>query len=131
MSNETHDCIFPKWEPIPWDAPEVVAAAQAKGFEHRSCMPLVWTKLDWENFPEEGIFGKTRDWFISEDVAYVTTFESEDLILFQNLWYGFPDPPEWGLASRAAGNVDAKWEMWGHFPTWPQAWGTASTSDEK
>jgi len=52
----------------------------------------------------------------------VTTFDDEDLILIRNAWFGFPDPPEWGLASRPTVNAEAKWKMWGHFRDLPAAW---------
>jgi hypothetical protein len=33
---------------------------------------------------------------------------SVDIILIQNTWHGFPDPPEWGLASRPAGQLSVR-----------------------
>lgn len=116
-----HD-VFPEWEPIPWDAKGPQVDEQERGFHQRALKPLIWTKVDWKDFPEKGIFGRDRDWFSSHDVEFVTTFDDEDLILIRNTWSGFPDPPEWGLASRPAGNVEATWEMWGHFPALPGAW---------
>lgn len=114
------DTHFPKWEPIPWELAGRKADAQERGFHERALKPLVWTKVDWKNFPAEGIFGQDRDWFVSNDIAYVTTFDSEDLILIDNTWFGFPDPPRWGLASRAEGTTD--WQLWGSFPDLPKAW---------
>jgi hypothetical protein len=83
---------------------------------------LVWTKVDWKELPANGIFGEDRDWFVSHDIEYVTTSDDDDLILIRNTWFGFPDPPEGGLASRPAGNNEARWEMWGHFRVLPAAW---------
>jgi hypothetical protein len=116
-----HD-VFPKWEPIPWNAKGPQVDEQERGFHQRALKPLVWTKVDWKDFPEDGIFGRDRDWFVRHDIAYVTTFDDEDFILIRNTWFGWPDPPEWGLASRPAGNTDAGWETWGHFPDLPVAW---------
>jgi hypothetical protein len=48
--------------------------------------------------------------------------DGEDLLLIRNIWFGFPDPPEWGLASRPTGMSDADWKHWGHFPDIPEAW---------
>lgn len=116
------DDEFEGWEPIPWDAAPAEVTSQLQGFTTRARKPLVWTKLDFANFPPEGVFGKDRDWFVSRDVAYVTIFEDEHLVLIQNTWFGFPDPPEWGLASRAISTPHVAWSMWGHFPKLPKAW---------
>ncbi|MCC6148803.1 MAG: hypothetical protein IT461_01015 [Planctomycetes bacterium] len=114
--------VFPEWEPIPWDAEGPQVDDQERGFHQRALKPLVWTKVDWKNFPENGIFGGDRDWVSRHNIDYVTTFDGEDLILIRNPWHGFPDPPEWGLASRPAGNAGANWSMWGHFPSLPAPW---------
>lgn len=116
------DDVNPEWEPIPWDAEGPEVDEQDRGFRERARKPLVWTKLDWNNFPHGGIFGRDRGWFVGHDIEYVTTFDGEDLILIRNPWSGFPDPPEWGLASRPAGDMEAAWQMWGHFPDLPAAW---------
>ena len=92
--------------------------------------PLVWTKFDPMNFPEQGIFGKTKEWFTDHDIAYVTSFDGEDLILMQGMYHGFPDPPEWGLASRAAGQHGTAWEHWGHFAVLPVAWKLGNTGEK-
>jgi hypothetical protein len=122
MTIYKRDAVFPEWEPIPWNATGSFVDEQERGFHKRALKPLVWTKVDWNNFPTHDIFGRDRNWFVSHDIEYVTTFEDEDLILIRNTWFGFPDPPEWGLASRPAGNTGARWEMWGHFPDLPTAW---------
>ncbi len=122
MSIFKRDDVFPEWEPVPWDAKGPQVDEQERGFHQRALKLLVWTKIDWMNFPENGIFGRDRHWFVSHDIEYVTTFDGEDLILIRNIWFGFPDPPEWGLASRPAGDADASWQMWGHFPALPAAW---------
>jgi len=122
MSIYKRDEVFPEWEPIPRDAQGPQVDEQEKGFHQRALKPLIWTKVDWNDFPDEGIFGRDRDWFVSHDIAYATTFDEEDLILIENTYFGFPDPPEWGLASRPTGCIEAPWEWWGHFPNLPAAW---------
>lgn len=122
MSNFKRNPVLPDWEPIPWDAQGCEVDEQEKGFRQRALKPVLWTKVDWKNFPANGIFGHDRNWFISHDIEYVATFDGEDLILIRNTWHDFPDPPEWGLASRPAGNAAAPWSVWGHFPTLPSAW---------
>lgn len=114
--------VFPDWEPIPWDAKGLRVLKQQRGFRKRARRPLAWTKVDRNNFPQGGIFGNNRDWFVGNDIEYVTTFDGEDLILIRNTWSGFPDPPEWGLRSRPAGDEQAQWQPWGHFPDLPAAW---------
>jgi hypothetical protein len=122
MSWSDHDKVNPAWEPIPWDAKGLIVEEQKAGFYLRSLKLIAWTKVDWNSFPECVIFGHDRDWFIRHDVAYVATFDNEDLILIRNTWFGFPDPPEWGLATRSAGDSAASWMMWGHFPVLPSIW---------
>lgn len=122
MSSADHYHVNPEWEPIPWDATGPLVEEQRGGFCLRSLKLIIWTKVDWQNFPKSGIFGHDRDWFISHDIAYVATFDHEDLLLIQNIWFGFPDPPEWALASRPAGDSAATWAMWGHFPLLPSLW---------
>lgn len=122
MSIYKRDEIFPEWEPIPWDAKGPQVDEQERGFHARSLKPIGWTKIDWTNFPQEGILGRDRDWFSSNDIAYVATFDGEELFLIQRVWFGFPDPPEWALASRPAGNHHVKWAMWGSVPNLPVAW---------
>lgn len=120
--SDHRNAFFPDWEPIPWDAEGPEVAEQERGFRERARRPLAWRKVDWNNFPKAGVFGRNRDWFIDNDINYVTTADGEDLILIRNTWSGFPDPPEWGLASRPAGDEQAKWQPWGPFPDLPAAW---------
>ncbi len=122
MSIYRRDGVCPEWEPIPWDATGPAVDAQERGFHERAGKPLVWMKIDWQDFPSHGIFGQDRDWFVSRDIAYVTTFDDEDFVLIQNTWHGFPDPPEWGLATRLTANPRAGWSTWGHFASLPKAW---------
>jgi len=114
--------VLPQWEPIPYDAKAKVARKQQAGFLQRASEPLVWTKINLKEFPAEGIFGHYRDWFEHHDIAYVATHGGEELVLIQRVWSGWPDPPEWGLASRPAGDMEARWEMWGSFPELPSDW---------
>ena len=109
------DAHFPEWEPIPWELAGRKADAQERGFHERALKPLVWRRVDWKHFPPEGIFGHDRDWFVSNDIAYVASCDGEDLVLIHNIWFGFPDPPEWGLASRLTGTEE--WQMWAISPT--------------
>lgn len=116
-----HD-IHPEWEPNPWDMEGTAVDAQELGFHERAMKPIPWRRAPWSDFPPSGIFGRDRDWFVSNDIVFYATFDGEELILIQNTWHGFPDPPEWGLASRQAGQVGAPWSQWGHFADLPHSW---------
>lgn len=122
MSLYRRDDVFPEWEPVPWDMTGAAADAQELGFHERAMKPVRWTRASWENVPESGLFGRDRAWFSSNDIACYATFDGEDLILIQNTWHGFPDPPEWGLASRPEGQAATPWSHWGHFPNLPVTW---------
>lgn len=122
MSIYCRDDVNPEWEPDPWDLSGEQVDLQEQGFHERAQKPLVWTRIDFSNFPKTGIFGRDRDWFVAADVNYFTVFDGEDLILIRKVWFGFPDPPEWGLASRSSGHTALDWKMWGYFPKLPVAW---------
>lgn len=118
------------WEPIPWDAPQPIADEQRRGFLVRAAKSIIWSRLDPAAFPAQGIFGHDRDWFISRDIDFFATFDGEHLLLIRNTYSGFPDPPEWGLASRPASPPASRlasgdgnpWTPWGHFESLPNGW---------
>lgn len=88
------DSIDPTWEPVPWDLSVGDSRQQKEGYRKRSNLPIQWRPVPYTDFPNEGLFGKQREWFISNDIAYVAEHADEELILIQNIWHGFPDPPE-------------------------------------
>jgi hypothetical protein len=107
------------WEADPWHASGAVAEAQLAGFRARAAKPI-----EWEPIRSAGptVFGvSVREW-IGRDVEYYTTHDGEDLLLMRLGWHGFPDPPEWRLATRPSGNLEGPWAMWGYFADLPQAW---------
>ncbi len=110
------------WEPIPWDMGGDAAAEQARGFRRRAASPIAWTPVPFAAFPPGGLFGQGRDWFASNDVGWAAVFDGEDLILVSRLWHGWPDPPEFALASRPTGADDSAWMWWGSFDVLPAAW---------
>jgi hypothetical protein len=122
MSLYNRDPYNPEWEPIPWNASEDVAAEQERGFHQRAKAAIAWKLVPLDDFPIEGIFGRPREWFRSNDIVFFASHAGEDLVLIQNTWSGWPDPPEWGLASRPSGMSDAEWIHWGHFPRLPARW---------
>ncbi|MEA1675794.1 hypothetical protein [Nitrospirillum sp. BR 11163] len=110
------------WESWPWDLPADAAAEQRKGYDIRAAKAITWQAVPFNAFPQEGLFGHERDWFITNDIAFFSTMDGESLILVQNTWHGFPDPPEWGLASRPSNRNDVRWAQWGFFPNIPKKW---------
>lgn len=122
MSIYRRDEILPEWEPAPWSLDAAAADNQERGFHARGQMPISWQPIPWNDFPDEGVFGHTKDWLSSVDAAFFATLGDEDLLLIDNRWAGWPDPPRWGLASRPHGQHDLPWDRWGHFPDLPTAW---------
>ena len=122
MSIYNRDEVFPEWEPIPWSLVRDAADEQERGFHHRSLKVIDWQAVPYKSFPHEGILGHKRDWFAEHEIDFYASLGGEDFVLIRNPWHGFPDPPEWGLASRPAGRRDLKWDWWGHFPNLPSAW---------
>jgi|SRR6185312_7555274 hypothetical protein len=122
MSIYKRDDVFPEWEPVPWDLKGEAADEQEREFHQRATKAIAWTKFDPINFPATGIFGMTREWFLSNDIEFYASFDHEDLVLTQNTFHGFPDPPEWGLASRPSGDRKGQWTRWGYFANFPAAW---------
>jgi hypothetical protein len=122
MSIYRRDAVAPEWEPAPWTMAAAAADEQERGFHRRATRSISWERVPWAAFPPEGIFGHDSDWFSSFEVHFVASSDGEDLLLIQNIWHGWPDPPEWGLASRPSGRTDVRWQRWGHFPVLPSAW---------
>lgn len=122
MSLYNRDEVAPEWEPASYPMAAKAADEQERGFHERASKPIKWQPLVWDDFPADGIFGHPKEWFTSADVEFVASLEGEDLLLIHNVWFGFPDPPEWGLASRPSGQWDVKWRRWGNFAYLPVVW---------
>jgi hypothetical protein len=122
MSIYHRDDILPEWEPAPWPMGAEAADEQEQGFHHRAQMLIIWEAIPWKTFPADGIFGHQKDWLTGVDAAFFATHGDEDLLLIDNTWSGWPDPPRWGLASRPHGHNNMQWARWGHFPDLPSAW---------
>ena len=107
------------WEADPWDATDEVADAQLAGFNARGAKPIVWARIRDAGGP---VFGIETLRLISADAEFYSTHDGEELLLMRLLWHGYPDPPEWRLASRAIGVAGAQWMSWGYFAAPPDAW---------
>ena len=113
--------MFPDWEPVPYTLTGEPADIQERGFFERAQKLIRWEPVPWQKFPPDGVFGRDREWFSTIDAEFIASQDGEDLVLIQNACHGFPDPPEWGLASKPTQRVVA-WTHWGHFPNLPDAW---------
>ncbi|MET0310082.1 MAG: hypothetical protein ABW023_15355 [Sphingomonas sp.] len=122
MSIYRRDEILPEWEPVPWPRGGKAADRQEQGFHERAQLPIHWQPIPWKAFPSDGVFGLRKEPLMSLDAAYFASLGAEDLLLIDNTWFDWPDPPRWGLVSRLQGRSDLPWDHWGHFPDLPSAW---------
>ena len=106
------------WEADPWQTSDVVADAQLAGFRERAAKPVNWTSI---RKASPSVFGIESDKLIGADVEFYATHDGEDMLLMQLVWHGFPDPPEWRLATRPSGG-NGSWASWGYFENLPESW---------
>lgn len=107
------------WEADPWDASDEVAEAQLAGFNARAIKPIAWTSIATAG---RVLFGMEKERLRAAEVAFHASHDGEDMLLMQLDWHGFPDPPEWRLATRPCGASGPSWESWGYFADLPRAW---------
>ena len=129
MSIYRRDEKLPEWEPVPWSSKGLKADEQEAGFHVRAITQIKWSLIPFRKFPEEGVFGFNKEWLIERDDAFFATIGGEDLLLIDNTWFGWPDPPRWGLATRPSGRNELAWSHWGHFADLPQQWKVQPTTD--
>lgn len=110
------------WEADPWDASDEVADSQLAGFRERAVKPVEWHSLRAAG----PVFGIENTKLISADVEFFASHDGEEMLLMQLSWHGFPDPPEWRLATRPAGS-EGPWETWGYFEDLPECWRVPSS----
>lgn len=108
-----------EWEADPWDASDEVADAQLTGFRLRALEPIKWCAIRNSDIP---VFGIDLQKLLSADVEFHASHEGEALLLMRSPWHGFPDPPEWRLASKSLSIAEAEWTSWGYFADLPDAW---------
>lgn len=107
------------WEPGPWDASDKTADVQLAGFKLRALKPIEWVSI---RAAGQSVFEVEVQKLIGADVEFFATHDGEELLLMQQVWHGFPDPPEWRLASRSSEHFDRSWQSWGYFAHLPPAW---------
>ena len=108
------------WEPIPWTLGFFRRGRIKRGFVDRSQLPLVWRKAEAADWPPSNAVEVDLDWARRTGTGYVSDSEAETLYLIDRDWFGWPDPPRWGLVSRT--KVDGSWHIWGSFDELPSMW---------
>lgn len=108
------------WEPIPWNLGFFRSRPLKRGFSERAGLTLVWRKAGGADWPSEEVVGSDFDWARQTGTGYVADGGAETLYLIDRDWFGWPDPPRWGLASRM--KADGEWHIWGSFDEVPSAW---------
>ena len=107
------------WEPIPWKLGFLASRRAKKGFADRAKLPLEFSpaKGDW---PPEGELADDFDFARRTGTAFLAETETEKYFLIHRDWFGWPDPPEWGLVSQS--KADGRWNRWGSFDDVPANW---------
>ncbi|RAX38593.1 hypothetical protein [Rhizobium tropici] len=107
------------WEADPCDASDKLADLQFAGFEDRAAKAINWASiLD----AGQSVFGTEIGDLRGSDVEFYATCDGEDMLLMRLMWHGFPDPPEWRLATRPSNRNDLPWASWGYFADLPERW---------
>ena len=113
------------WEADPWDTSDELADAQLVGFALRSEKPIEWVSI---RASREAILGIDKQRLLSADAEFYATHDGEEMLLMRLAWHGFPDPPEWRLATRLGDGAEINWSSWGYFADLPAAWKMPDTS---
>ena len=80
---------------------------------------LKWEKVSPSDLMELGLSQKQIN---EAEVELISHGQGEVLLLINRLWFGFPDPPQFGLISKKSNNPDATWLRWGSFWDPPDVW---------
>jgi len=108
------------WEPIPWNSGFFRGRPSKRDFIERAQWSLAWRKAEDADWPPAEAVEADLDWARRTGTGFVSDSETETLYLIERDWFGWPDPPRWGLASRA--KADGGWHLWGSFDDIPPAW---------
>jgi hypothetical protein len=108
------------WEVNPWTLGFFRSRRIKLGFLERAGWPLTWRRAGLEDWPPVSALGDDHDWARKMGTGFVAEFGDETLFLIDRDWFGWPDPPQWGLASFD--RAGAKWQLWGNSDTLPPAW---------
>ena len=108
------------WEPNPWTLGIFRSRRIKSGFNERAHWPLNWRRAGVEDWPTLSSLGSDHDWARKSGTGFVAEYGDEQLFLIDRDWFGWPDPPQWGLASYD--RTRNKWRLWGNFDDVPTAW---------
>jgi hypothetical protein len=107
------------WEPIPWPLGFFGARKAKKGFLERAKLALEFSPGTNE-WPPEDAFAGDFDFARRTGTGFVAETDDEKFFLIHRDWFGWPDPPEWGLVSQS--KSDGSWNRWGSFDDLPASW---------
>ena len=115
------------WESNPWRSGFLRSHSMKKGYRERASWPLAWRRAGLNDWPAVSVLGDDYDWARKMGMGFVAEFSNEVLFLIDRDWFGWPDPPRWGLASFDPAN--GKWNLWGNFSDLPSAWTVPAALD--
>lgn len=110
-------------------ASQKVVDKQFEGFTLRATKIINWKHVSDSAWIAIKKFDLSDEKINELNVDYFAQADGEDLILLWNIWHGWPDPPEWGLASKPSG-TNEKWHGWGYFAEMPEKWTFEKPSTE-
>jgi hypothetical protein len=79
-----------------------------------------WRPATIEDWPPSDLLQGDLDWMRKTGTGYVSEFHGKRWFLFDRDWFGWPDPPEWGLASYEAAGEG--WQFFDDFDVLPKNW---------
>ena len=104
----------------------IAALAKRLGFTmgRSASSPDSWPAVTWrpaltEDWPPTELVQNDLDWMRKTGTGYVSEFNGKRWFLFDRDWFGWPDPPEWGLASHEA---EEGWRFFDDFDLLPENW---------
>jgi hypothetical protein len=82
--------------------------------------PATWRVATAEDWPPAELLGEDFDWARRTGTGLVADFKEKKWFLLHRDWFGWPDPPEWSLASFKADGEG--WRFYDDFDVLPQNW---------
>ena len=110
----------------------IAALAKRLGLTGRSATsPATWPTTTWrpaatKDWPPTELVEGDLDWMRKTGTGYVSEFDGKKWFLFDRDWFGWPDPPEWGLASYQASEG---WRFFDDFDVLPEGWTVPKVSN--
>jgi hypothetical protein len=91
------------------------------------CWPVAtWKIAEVDDWPPVEVLGKDFDWARRTGTGFVAQFNEKTWFLFHRDWFGWPDPPEWSLASY---NAADGWRFYKDFDVLPENWSVPETQN--